>query len=165
MGKIILSKAYKLLGLIHRSFSSNGAIVTRRKLYISLIHSQVLYCSQVWRPFLTKHINLLERIQRQTTKWILNDYHTPYRTRLQLLQLMYAQINDILLFIKSYKHPSLCFNISEFVQFSTCNTRFGSSQKMIHHKCSSNMAQNFYFHRLPRLWNFFPKIDLSLPIK
>jgi len=47
---------------------------------------------------------------------------------------------------------------------STCNARFGSSQKMIHHKCSSNMAQNFYFHHLPRLWNSFPKIDLSLPI-
>ena len=34
--------------------------------------------------------------------------------------------------------------------------------KMVPHRCSSNTAQNFYFYRLPRLWNSLPKIDLSL---
>ena len=104
----------------------------------------------------------------QATKWILNDYHVSYRSRLmslQLLLLMYVyKINDIIFFIQSYQHPSMCFNIAEYIQFSTSNTRLSSSQKMIHHKCSSNIAQNFYFHRLPRLWNSLPRIDLSFPI-
>ena len=74
------------------------------------------------------------------------------------------EINNIIFFIKSYQHPSTCFNIAKYVQFSTSNTKFGSSQKMIHHRCSSNITQNFYSHHLPRLCNSLPKIDLSLPI-
>jgi len=41
----------------------------------------------------------LERIQRQATKWIMNDYYTPYRfclISLQLLPLIYVyEINDM----------------------------------------------------------------------
>ena len=125
-------------------------------------------CSQLWRPFLIKHINLLESIQRQATKWILNDYHVSYRSclmSLQLLPLMYVyNINDIIFFIDPYQPPSTYFNIAEHVQFITSNTRFGSSQTMIHHRCLSNTTQKFYFHHLPRLWNSLPRIDLTLPI-
>jgi len=102
---------------------------------------------------------MLEKLQRQATKWILNDYQSSYRLRLmtvQLLLLMYVyEMNDIMFFIKSYKQQSSHFNITECTQFSNSNTRFDASEKMIHHRCSSNIAQNFYFHRLPR-------IDLSL---
>ena len=41
--KVISSKAYKILGLIRHSFSSSGLVLSRRKLYISLVRSQVLY--------------------------------------------------------------------------------------------------------------------------
>ena len=127
--KLISGKSYKILGLIRRSFSGNGPVETRKKLYISLVRLQILYCSQVWRPHLIKNINMLERIQRRATKWILNDYQSSYRSRLvnlHLLPLMYVyEMNDIMFFIKSYKQQSSHFNITEYVQFSTSNTRFG----------------------------------------
>ena len=50
--KLISGKAYKMLGLIRRSFSVSCLIPARRKLYISLVRSQLLYCSQIWRPSL-----------------------------------------------------------------------------------------------------------------
>ena len=109
----------------------------RKRLYISLVRSQILYCSQVWRPYLIKNINMLERIQRRATKRILNDYQSSYRSRLvtlHLLPLMYVyEMNDIMFFIKSYKQQSSHFNITEYVQFSTSNKRFGASEKMVHH--------------------------------
>ena len=71
-------------------------------------------------------------------------------------------MNDIMFFIKSHKQQSSHFNITEYAQFSTSNTQFGASEKMFHHRCSSSIAQNFYFHHLPCLWNSLPKIDLSL---
>ena len=40
--KLISGKAYKILGLICRSFSGNGPVETRKR-YISLVHSQILY--------------------------------------------------------------------------------------------------------------------------
>jgi len=63
--KVISSKIYKILGLIRCNFSSIGPVLSRCKLYISLVRSKVLYCSPIWRPCLIKHINMLERIQRQ----------------------------------------------------------------------------------------------------
>ena len=92
-------------------------------LHISLVHSQILYCSQVWRPYLIKNINMLERIHRRATKWILNDYKSSYRSclvNLHLLPLMYVyEMNDIMFFIKSYKqqssHISTLLNMSSLV--------------------------------------------------
>jgi len=147
--KVISSKAYKILRLIRRSFSSSGPVLSRRKLYISLVQSQVLYCSPIWRPCLIKHINMLERIQRQATKWILNDYQSSYRCRLMslhLLPLMYIyELNDVIFFIKSYKQLSSHFNINDYIKFSTLSTRSGSSNKMVHHQCSSNFYKTFTF--------------------
>ena len=166
--KLISGKAYKMLGLIRRSFSVSCPISARRKLYISLVRSQLLYCSQIWRPSLIKHINILERIQRRTTKFILNDFHSTYKSRLvtlKMLPLMYIyEINDILFFIKLYKSPTSHFNINNYLQFSSSNTRFGSSAKLVHHRCSTNLTHHFYFHRIPRLWNSLPTVDLTAQI-
>ena len=60
----ILSKAYKMLGLLRISFSSNIHIEAKKHFYISLVHSQMLFCSILWKPYLIKDINLIERIER-----------------------------------------------------------------------------------------------------
>ena len=70
----ILAKAYRTLGLV-RFFP----VLFRHRLksnYIatSLVRSQVLYCSPVWRPHLIKDIKKLEQLQRWATKYILSDY-------------------------------------------------------------------------------------------
>ena len=51
---------YRALGLVRGSFSSTIPTPAKVKLYTSLIRSQVLYCSPVWRPYLIKDINKLE---------------------------------------------------------------------------------------------------------
>ena len=56
----ILGKAYRTLGLVRRTFCSTIPISAKVKLYTSLIRSQVLYCSPVWRPHLIKDIKKLE---------------------------------------------------------------------------------------------------------
>ena len=76
---IILSKAYKTLGLVRRTFSSSIPPLTKVKLYVSLIRSQLMYCSPIWRPYLVKDISNLEHLQRQATKYILNDYISDYK--------------------------------------------------------------------------------------
>ena len=46
----ILSKAYKMLGLIRRSFSVNITFQSKKQLYLSLIRSQFLLGSTLWKP-------------------------------------------------------------------------------------------------------------------
>ena len=96
----ITSRAYKMLGLLRRTFSSSCNITTKKRLYIiSLVRSQLLYGSQIWRPLLHKDINPIESVQRRATKYILNDYASDYRSRfvkLTVLPLsMLLELNDI----------------------------------------------------------------------
>ena len=64
----ITCNAYRILGLLRRSFSAINNIITRKRLYISLVRSQLLYGSQIWKPALIKDIKSLEQIQRRATK-------------------------------------------------------------------------------------------------
>jgi len=67
-----------------------------------LDHACLLYCSPLWKPYLVQDIILLERVQCRSSKFILNDYSSDYKTRLaklNLLPLMYIyELTDILFF-------------------------------------------------------------------
>ena len=109
---------------------------------------------------------LLERAQRRASKFILNDYSIDYKSRLlklNLLPLIYIyELTDILFFIKSIKTSNNSFDITEFISFSSSNTRsFGT--KLCHRVSINNITLNSYYFRLPRLWNSLPIIDISLP--
>ena len=79
-------KTFKLASKIIRD------IHIKKLMYISLVHSRLTYCSQVWRPMLIKDIVTLERVQRHATKFIVAASSVSYRDRLitlNLLPLMY----------------------------------------------------------------------------
>ena len=164
----ILSKAYRTLGLVWRTFSSTIPISATVKLYTSLIRSQVLYCCPVWRSYLIKDIKKLEQLQRRATNYILRDYNiSDYKTwliHLRLFPLMYIfEISDILFLIKTYKHPTNNFNINTYISFSAGNTK-SCGVELRHNASSINKEYHFYFNRIIRLWNSLPIIDLNLPI-
>ena len=163
----ILGKAYRTLGLIRRTFNKTISTPAKFKLYTSLVRSQVLYCSPVWRPYLLKDIQRLEQLQRRATKYILNDYISDYKTRLtrlQLLPIMYIlEIADILFLIKNLKNPTDSFNINNYISFSTSSTR-SCGMKLRHNVSFTNKNRHFYFNRISRLWNSIPIVDLNLSL-
>ena len=122
----ITSKAYKILGLVRRTFHCPST-TARLRLYTSLIRSQLTYCSIIWRPYLLKDIISLEKVQKRATKFILNDYTSNYKHRLislHLLPLMYFyELQDILFFIKNLQQPSDSFKILNYISFSHSTTR------------------------------------------
>lgn len=168
--KFISSRAYKILGLIRRSFSSGLPTSSKKNLYLSLVRSQLTYGSQIWRPNLLKDISTIECIQRRATKFILNDFNSDYRDRLLSLNIlplmMQLELYDILFFIRCLKNPdpSDAFSIHHFVQFSDSNTRSSSHCKLKHRLCKSNTESHLYFNRLPRLWNSLPPMNLDLSV-
>ena len=74
---------------------------------------------------------------------------------------MLYEIYDICFFVKSLKQPSTSFNITDFVSFSHNSTRSGSHLKLVHQLAKANRFNQFYFTRLPHLWNALPPMDLS----
>ena len=161
----ILANAYKSFNLLRRTLSKHHSIQTKKKLYISLVRSRLIYSSQLWNPYLIKDIVILERIQRRATKFILNDYSSNYKSRLlnlNILPLMYQfDYYDILFFIKHIKYPTDNFNIFNHVTFSHGSTRSSSHSKLHHKYSASNLLRNSYFCRLPKIWNSLPPIDLN----
>ena len=167
----VTNKAYKKLGLLRRSLCYNNSTNTKKRLYVSLIRSQLLYCSQIWRPYLCKDIKLIENVQRRATKFILNDYSSDYKSRLLKLNLlpltMLYEFYDISFFVKSLKQPSTTFNITDFVSFSHNSTSSGSHLKHVHQLAKANRFNQFYFTRLPasgmlyHLWTF-PRVTSLL---
>jgi len=131
----------------------------KNKLYISLLRSQLMYCSPVWHPHLMKDIIKLEQLQCRATKYILQDYSSDYKshlTNLNLLPLMYVfKISDIMFFINNIKNPGSSFNISSYVSFSHSGTR-SPGLKLKHNIAHTNKQRNFYFNCICRLWYSFP---------
>ena len=89
----IISKAYWMLGLLRRSFSTNITAISKKHLYISLVRYQLMFCSMLWKPYLLKDIRQLEQLQHRATNYISNDYSSNYKSRLlelKILPLMYV---------------------------------------------------------------------------
>ena len=74
----------------------------KRTLYLTVLRSQVTYCSQVWRLYHIREPKALERLQRMATKYVLNNYQLDYKSRLISLNLLpltlWMELQDILLF-------------------------------------------------------------------
>ena len=83
----IIAKAYQTLGLLCHTFNVSS-IAAKKQLYISLVRSQLLYCSELCRPQLLKDVFTMERVQHRATKYILNNYKLPYKVQLERLYLL-----------------------------------------------------------------------------
>ena len=86
------SKAMRALRLITRIFKCFN-IKSLSKLYKTYVHPHLVYCVQVWSPFLAGDIHVLEKVQHRATELIPNIANLPFEQRLKILNLqsLYAQ--------------------------------------------------------------------------
>ena len=163
----ICSKAYQSLQLIRRIIPLNSSTSLKKLLYLSLVRSHLIYCSQLWRPHYIKDICRLEKIQRRATKFILNDYTSDYKSRLITLELLplmyYYELQDILFFIKCIIDPPDNFNILNYVHFST-RTHPDTQNRILTNFARTTTTRFYYFNRIAKLWNSLPYIDITLPM-
>ena len=82
----VAAKASQVLGTIRRSFKINSASMLVF-LYKTYVRRQLEYRVQVWNPFLTKDIDLLEKVQRQATKCLHSLLNLSYEEWLERLDL------------------------------------------------------------------------------
>ena len=101
------AQASKILGCIRRSSLDIKTVSVRRTLYLTLVRSQLCYGSQVWAPQSVKLIKRTERIQRRSTKYILDlpfFCDTSYNQRIAKLDLIplcyWHEFLDMMFFFK-----------------------------------------------------------------
>jgi hypothetical protein len=81
-----VKKANRVLGMIKRNFAYRNRNVIL-KLYKSLVRPHLDYCMQVWNPYLSKHKEMVEKVQARATKLIPSLQNMPYPSRLANLNL------------------------------------------------------------------------------
>ena len=77
--KPLLHMLTKVLALIRWTSLSSNSTFTMVKLYVSLVQSQLLFCTQICRLHLMKDILIIEHVQCHATKHIFNDYTSCYK--------------------------------------------------------------------------------------
>ena len=80
--RIAASNGNQILGMIRRNitYKEKGLIVP---LYKAIVRPNLEYCIQAWRPYLRKDIDMLEKVQRRTTKLITGLRDLSYDDRLK----------------------------------------------------------------------------------
>ena len=154
----LCQKAYNALHLIKRTLSASASVYLKKQLYISLVRSHLSFCSQVWKPQYVKDIQMLERIQRRATKYILNDYSMDYKSRLTSLHLLpislWLDLHDLLFLVKCLQDPDDNIEINRFITIRRTCTRAGSTGRMLTiNLVHTSAARHFYFNRIAMLWN------------
>ncbi len=108
----------------------------------------------------------MEGVQCRATKFIVSNT-MDYKSRLKSLHLLpllyHFELIDIMFLVNSLKNPSPShFNIRNFVKIQDSNTRTSDKLSVKHTRSATKFDQQFYFNRIPRLWNNLPSVDLSL---
>jgi len=102
---------------------------------------------------------MLECVQSCAMKYILNDYTSTYKSRLQQLQMlpltsMYIhEFNDLMFFKIFFKFPIGNFNIRQYISFTNSNTRSGDHLKLVHPTVDQHLLYTTIF-TLTVLQNF-----------
>ena len=110
-------------------FPPHASTNLKRQLYLSLVRSHLTYCSQLWRPRLIKDIEILERIQRRATKYIIGNNQMDYKSRLLSLHLLplmhWLELQDITFLVKCLQQPTANPEIASLVSVSYSCTHAG----------------------------------------
>jgi len=77
----------------------------------------------------------------------------------------FLDISDIMFLIKCLKIPSSAFKIKNCINFISGGSHLATSNKLQHNRNSNVLSANFYFNRLPRIWNALPIINGVATIK
>ena len=151
-----VNKANSVMGIIRRSFTflDEEMFVL---LFRALVRPILEYAQSVWSPYLKKHIDMIENVQRRSTKVIPGFKNLTYEERLRKLKLptlKYRRLRGDMIEVYKILHgiydkrvTAELFNVSDQTR-----TR-GHSFKLEKHRCRLEIRKNFFTSRVVNVWN------------
>ena len=153
-----VKRANKVVGMLSRyiEYKDKEIMVP---LFKSLVRSILEYGNVVWCPYLKKHINFLENIQRRFTKRIEGFGSLDYEMRLQCLKLPSLEFRrirgdmiEVFKILRGFYDP---VTTKSLLEINKSNTR-GHPYKLTKTSFSSTSFQSFFTNRIINFWNSLP---------
>ena len=123
------------------------------------------YCTPVWSPHYRYLIDVVEKVQKRSTKRLSGLRHLSYPDRLQMLDLQSLErrrlSHDLILVYKLLHGLTHCTLSSNLILQQLSNTR-GHSYKLAKSLCSHNIYKYFFTNRIVDLWNSLPNEVVSV---
>ena len=144
----IIGKAYARVGVLFKGFASRNLHILRQA-FITYVRPILLeYASSVWAPYLLKHINAIERVQKRFTKHIYSLSHLSYPERLAAINLEPLELrrlkNDLIMYYKCLNNLVALPSVSIFVNTFKC-LRLSGGNRLNTPLCSNNHFKHEFF--------------------
>ena len=163
----ITKKASSMLGFVKRNLKIANT-QTKANAYFTLIRPHVEYCCSVWNPYQKDHERLLESIQRQTARYVLNQYERTASVTALLNQLEWdtlASRRTKIQLTLVYKIVNSLVDIppDPFFVPGPCRTRSNHKLKFRQISTSKDYFKFSFFPRIIPIWNNLPASVAEAP--
>ena len=152
----VVKKCNRLTGMLIRTMT-NLTPKIMIPLFKSLVRPVLEYGNSVWNPFLRRHIDLLEGVQRSFTKRLVKVQKLSYEQRLRKLKLPSLEFRrfrgDL---IEVYKITHNLYDsqtINHLLPLFDDDRTRGHKFKLKKFACKTRIAQNFFSNRIINVWN------------
>ena len=161
----IIGKAYARVGVIFKGFASRHLHLLRQA-FITYVRPVLGYASSVWAPYLLKHINAIEKVQKRFTKHIYFLSHLSFRERLAAINLEPLELrrlkHDLVMYYKCLHNLVALPPDKYFCQNPKVSQTRSGGNKLIPPLCLTNHFINDFFNRCINCYNNLPTLFLVL---
>ncbi|PKU31274.1 hypothetical protein llap_18424 [Limosa lapponica baueri] len=151
-------KANRILGCIKRSMASRSREVIL-PLYSAVMRPHLEYCIHLWSPQHRKDMDLLERLQRRTTKMIRGMEHLSHEERLRELGLFSLEKRGLQgHIITAFQYLKRIYKKDGDKLFgrACCNTTRGNGFKLKEGRFRLDIRKKYFTMRVVKHWNGLP---------
>lgn len=160
-----VQKANGIIALVRKCFSKI-TLETFNTIYKSIIRPHLEYCNQVWHPYMRKHVNLIENVQRRATRLVSQLRDLDYESRLRELNLptlAYRRKRGTM--IEMFKLTNQLYNSNASDRLFELNPRIsrGNQTKVVTKMGRLQSRRNCFTVRAATDWNNLPEEVTSSP--
>nr|VZI25408.1 unnamed protein product [Spirometra erinaceieuropaei] len=155
----VAKSAMSVLYLVKRAFSTfdEDCFV---KVFRTFVRPQLEFAIQAWKPWTSKDLSILEKVQRRATKLVGGQGSLPYETRLSnlgLFPLSYRQLRgDLIQTFRILRGQDCCLVPTEFFELATTTNLRGHPLKLRVTGAKLDTRKFFFSNRVIEAWNALP---------
>ena len=155
----ITNKALSIKAFLQRNLRSCPSHI-KLQCYTTMIRPILEYANTVWSPYTKKDISKIERVQRQSARFIIANYShhssvTNMLANLNLPSLEYRRTTSSIILFYKIIHNLINIPSSDLMPI-TSSTR-GHHQRFQHIYARTSLYSNSFFPRTIRIWNSLPE--------